>query len=139
MQLIQPNSTQAIQIEEIKRIEWPTVPACLKWSENKWPEQLALIFASVKVNVPSSVFMIHGLMKNWLFSTNYSVILTDLNTVAYVQRALSKYKPAELVVSIEEREKAMAIIFKLLHQEQFGEEMKSLKAEKEIPKGSKIL
>ena len=62
-----------------------------------------------------------------------------MNTVAYVQRALNKHKPATLVVSIEEREKAKATIFKLLQQEQFGEEMKSLKVEKEIPKGSKIL
>ena len=62
-----------------------------------------------------------------------------MNTLAYVQRALNKHKPATLVVSIEEREKANSIIFKLLQQEQFGEEMKSLKAEKEIAKGSKIL
>ena len=62
-----------------------------------------------------------------------------MNTVAYIQRASSKYKPATLVVSIEEREKAKAIIFKLLQREQFGEEMKSLEAEKEIPKGGKIL
>ena len=62
-----------------------------------------------------------------------------MNTVAYVQRALNKHKPATLVVSIEEREKAKATIFKLLQQEQFGKEMKSLKTEKEIPTGSKIL
>ena len=59
--------------------------------------------------------------------------------MAYVQRALNKHKPATLVVSIEEREKAKATIFKLLQQEHFGEEMKSLKAEKEVPKGNKIL
>ena len=59
--------------------------------------------------------------------------------MAHVQRALSKHKPATVVVSIEEREKGKATIFKLLQQEQFGEEMKSLKVEKEIPKGSKIL
>ena len=62
-----------------------------------------------------------------------------VNTLAYVQRALSKHKPAKYVVRVEEREKAKAIIFKLLQREQFGEEMKSLKAEKEIPKCSKIL
>ena len=60
-------------------------------------------------------------------------------TVAYVQRALNKHKPATLVVSIEEREKAKATIFKLLQQEHFGEEMKSLRAGKKIPKSSKIL
>ena len=57
--------------------------------------------------------------------------------MAYVQRALNKHKPATLVVSIKEREKAKAKIFKLLQQEQFSEEMKSLKAEKEIQKAAK--
>ena len=126
-------------IEDIKRNEWPTGPACLKRPENEWPEQLTLIFASVKVNVASSVFMIQADDKNWLFSRNDSVNLTDLNTVAYVQRALSKYKAAKLIVSFEESENAKAIIFKFLHQEQFGEEMKSLKPKQEIPEGSKIL
>ena len=37
-----------------------------------------------------------------------------MNTGACLQRALSKYKPKALVVSIEEREKAKAAIFKLL-------------------------
>ena len=59
--------------------------------------------------------------------------------MAYVLRALSKYKPAKLVVSVEEREKAKAIIFKLLQREQFDEEMKSLKAEKVIPKTIRML
>ena len=52
---------------------------------------------------------------------------------------MKKLKPATLVVSIEEREKAKATIFKILQQEQFDEEMKILKAGKENPKGSKIL
>ena len=52
---------------------------------------------------------------------------------------MSKHKPVTLIVSVEEREKAKATIFKLLQQEQFSEEMKSLRAEKEIPKSSKIL
>ena len=62
-----------------------------------------------------------------------------MNAVAYVRRAMSKHKPATLIVSVEEREKSKATIFKLLQQEQFSEEMKSLRAEKEIPKSSKIL
>ena len=62
-----------------------------------------------------------------------------VNAVAYVRRAMSKHKPATLIVSVEEREKAKTTIFKLLQQEQFSEEMKSLRAEKEIPKSSKIL
>ena len=59
-----------------------------------------------------------------------------MNTVAYVQRAL---KPAVPVVSNEESDEVKATIFKFLQQEEFGEEMKSLKAGKEIQKGSKIL
>ena len=64
-----------------------------------------------------------------------------MNTVAYVQRALSNFrpKPATLVISNDEREKAEAIIFTLPQREQFGEEMKSLKAGKNISKSSKIL
>ena len=58
--------------------------------------------------------------------------------MAYVERALRKYKPATLVVIVEERQKAEAIVFKLLQQEHFGEEMKSLKNGKKIPKGSQI-
>ena len=59
--------------------------------------------------------------------------------MAYVQRALNKYIPGTFVVSIEEREKAKATIFKILQQAQFDEEMKSLKAENKIPKSCKFL
>ena len=61
-----------------------------------------------------------------------------MNTGACLQRALSKYKPKALAVSIEEREKAKLTIFKLLQLEQFRKEMKSLKAEKKILKRNKI-
>ena len=98
-----------------------------------------LIFASDEENIPSSVFMIQAEEKKafiqWERFSNFNRLV---NTVAYVQQALNKNKPATLVVSIEEREQANSIIFKLLQQEQFGEEMKSLKVEKEISKGSKI-
>ena len=50
--------------------------------------------------------------------------------MAYVQRAFKKHKPATKTLSVEEREGAQASIFRLLKQEQFAEEMKSLKAEK---------
>ena len=49
-------------------------------------------------------------------------------TMASVQWALSKYKPATLSVSIEEKPKRF--IFKLLQREQFGEEIGALPAEK---------
>ena len=45
-----------------------------------------------------------------------------MNTVADVERSLRKYQPATLAVIFEESEKAKAIIFKLLQQEQFGEQ-----------------
>ena len=132
--------TRAINIEELKRSEWLTGPAWLKRPKSEWPEQVNLIFASDEENIPSSVFMIQAEEKKavnqWERFSNFNRL--D-NTVAYVQPALSKYKPAKVVVSVEEKEKAKAIIFKLLQQEQFGEVLKSLKVEKEIPKGSKIL
>ena len=59
--------------------------------------------------------------------------------MAYVRRAFSKYKQANLLVSAEEKEKAKATIFKFLQREEFGEEMKPLIVEKEIPKSIKIL
>ena len=45
--------------------------------------------------------------------------------MAYVQRALRKKKPATKTIGIEENEDAKAIIFRLLQQEQFAEEMKN--------------
>ena len=132
--------TRAINVEELKRSEWLTGPAKFKRPENEWPEQVNLIFASDEENIPSSVFMIQAEEKKaviqWERFGNFDRLV---NTVAYVQRALNKYKPVKLLVSVEEREKAKATIFKFLQQKQFGEEMNSLKAEKEIPNGSKIL
>ena len=52
---------------------------------------------------------------------------------------MNKHKPATLVVSTEEREQAKSTIVKSLQEEEFGEKMKPLKAEKETSKGSKIL
>ena len=132
--------TRAINIEELKRSEWLTGPAWLKRPESKWPEQMNLIFASDEENIPSSVFIIQAEEKKaviqWERFSNFNRLLTPL---AYVHRASSKYKPATLVVIDEEREKAKAIIVKLLQQEQLGEDMKSLKVENEIQKSSKIL
>ena len=132
--------TRATNIEELKRSEWLTGPAWLKRPESEWPMQVNLIFASDEENIPSSVFMIQAEKEKaviqWERFSNFNSLV---NKVAYVQRALNKHKPAKLVVSIEEREKAKATIFKSLQRENFGEEMKSLKAEKEIPQGTRIL
>ena len=130
--------TRAINIEELKRSEWLTGPVWLKRPESEWPEQVNLIIASDEENIPSSVFMIQAEEKKaviqWERFSNFNRLV---NAVAYVQRASSEHKPATLVVSIEEGEKAKAIIFELLQREQFGEEMKSLKAEKKIQKFQK--
>ena len=107
--------TKAINIEELKRSEWLAGPAWLKRAESEWPEQVKLIFASDEEKIPSSVFMIQAEEKKaviqWERFGNFNRLV---NTVAYVQRALNKHKPATLIVSIEEREKAKATIFKLL-------------------------
>ena len=42
------------------------------------------------------------------------------------------------MVSVDEREKAISIIFMLLQREQFAEEIKSLIAEREIPNSYKF-
>ena len=62
-----------------------------------------------------------------------------VNIRAHVHRGLSKIKSAIYVVSVEERAKAKAFIFKLRQREHFSEDMKPLTARNEIPKGSKIL
>ena len=59
--------------------------------------------------------------------------------MAYVQRVFREHKPATKTLSVEEREGSQAGIFRLLQREQYAEEMKSLKAEKDILKNSKIL
>ena len=132
--------TRAINIEELRRSDWLIGPAWLKRPESEWPEQVNLVFASDEDNKPSSVFMTQVEEKKaviqWERFSNFSRLV---NTMAYVQRAFSKYKPATLLVSVEEKDKAKANIFKLLQREQFGEKMKSLKVEKEIPQSSKIL
>ena len=110
--------TRAINIEELKRSEWLTGPAWLKRPETEWPERVNLIFASDEENLPSSVFMIQAKEKKaviqWERFSNFNRLV---KSVAYLERPLSKYKPAKPVVSVEEREKAKAIIFKLLQQD----------------------
>ena len=132
--------TSAINIEELKKSEWLTGPAWLKRPESEWPEQENLVFTSDEENIPASVFATQTEEKKavvqWERFSNFNRLV---NAVACVRRATSKHKPATLRVSVEEREKAKATIFKLLQQEQFSGEMKSLRAENEIPKSSKIL
>ena len=129
--------TRAINVDELKRSEWLTGPAWLKQRENEWPEQVNLTFASDEQNnemVFSAKVEEKKLMIQWERFNNFNRLV---NTMAYVQRVFRKHKPATL--SVEEREGAQAGIFRLLQQEQFAEEMKSLKTEKEILKNSKIL
>ena len=94
-----------------------------------------IIFASDKENFYfySSVFIIKAEEMNAFIKwKRFSNINRLVITVANVQRALSRYKPATPVVSVEDREKAKAIVFRLLQQKQFGEEIKSLKVEKKL-------
>ena len=80
------HGTRAINIEELKRSEWLTGPACLKQPESEWPEQVNLIFASDEEKMPSSVFMIQADEKKavikWERFSNFNRLV---NTVAYVQ------------------------------------------------------
>ena len=86
--------TRAINIEELKRSEWLTAPAWLKRRESEWPEQVNLIFASDEENIPSSVFMIQAEEEKAVVQwERFSSFNRLFNTVAYVHRALNKYKP----------------------------------------------
>ena len=128
--------TRAINVDEVRRSEWLTGPVWLKQPESEWPEQVNLTFASDEKMVFSAKVEEVEPMIQWERFSNFSRLV---NTMAYVQRVFKKHKPATKTLSVEEREGAQASIFRLLQQEQFAEEMKSLKAEKEIPKNSKIL
>ena len=132
--------TRAVNIEDLSLSEWLSGPAWLKPPESVWPKQVNLSFASDEEKIPASVYMIQAeerkAVVQWKRFSNFNRLL---NTVAYELWALNQYKSATLVFSLEEREEAMAIIFKLQQREKFDEEMKSLKAENEIPKGNKIL
>ena len=129
--------TRAVKFEEFMRSEWLDGWAWLKLPKSERPEQVNLIFASDGENIPSSVFMIQAEERKAVIKwKQFSIFRELVNTVTCVQRALSKYKPATLVVDFYEKQTAEVIIFKLL---QIGEEMKSLKAEKEIPKCSQII
>ena len=129
--------TRAINIKELRRSEWLTGLAWLKRPPSEWPEQVNLFFASDEESIPSSVFTIEADEKKaviqWERFSNFNRLV---NTMAYVRRALSKYQPATLLVSVEEKVKARAIIFKLLQREQLGEEIKSVKFEKKKQQNS---
>ena len=55
--------TRAIDVEELKRSEWPTWLVWLKRPESEWPEQVNLILASDEENIPSSAFMIQVMIQ----------------------------------------------------------------------------
>ena len=75
--------TRAINIEELKRSEWLTGPAWLKRSENEWPVQVNLIFASDEENIPSSVFLIQAEEKKAVIQwERFSNLNRLVNTVA---------------------------------------------------------
>ena len=131
--------TRAINVDELKRSDWLTGPAWLKQRKNEWPEQVKLTHASDEQN--GQMFFSAKIeekmpMIQWERFSNFNRLA---NTITYVKRVFKKHKQATKTLSVEEREAAQASIFRLLQQEQFAEEMKSLKAGKEIPKNNKIL
>ena len=132
--------TRAINVDEFKRSESLTGQAWLKQPESEWPEQVNLVFAADEENIPTPTFILQAEEKKpivqWRRFSNFNRLL---NTIACVHSALRKRKPATKKIRIEEKEDAKATIFRSLQQEQFAEETKSLKVEREIPKGSKIL
>ena len=130
--------TRAVIVDELNRSEWLTAPAWLKQRENEWPEQVNLSFASDQQNhqMVFSAKIEEKLMIQWERFSNFNRLV---NTMAYVKRVFRKHKPATKTLSVEEKEGSQSGIFRLLQQEQFAEQMKSLKAENEILKNSKIL
>ena len=100
--------TRAINIKELRMSDWLIGPAWLKRPESEWPEQVNLVFASDEDedNKPSSVFMTQVEEKkaviHWERFSNFSRLV---NKMTYVRRAFSKYKPATLLVSVEEKQK----------------------------------
>ena len=125
--------TRAIYVDELKRSEWLNGPARLKQPESEWPEHFNLFFAADEENTPTSTFITQAEEKKPIVQWGrFSKFNRLVNTIA----TCSIKKPATKMIGIEENEVAKATIFRLLQQ--FAEEMKSLKAEKEIPKGSKI-
>ena len=99
--------TRATNTEDLRRSEWPTGSAWLKRPESEWPEIVNQLFASDEENIHSSVFMIQAEKKKAVIQwERFNIFNILVITVVYVQQALSKYKPATLVISIEEREKS---------------------------------
>ena len=131
--------TRAINVDELKKSEWLTGLAWLKQRENEWPEQVNLTFASDEQNeqmVFSAKVEEKKPLIQWERFSNFNRLV---NTMAHLQRVLRKHKLATKTLDVEEREGAQAGIFRILQQEQFGEEMKPLKAEKEIQKNNKFI
>ncbi|XP_075250897.1 uncharacterized protein LOC142343096 [Convolutriloba macropyga] len=131
--------TRAINVDELNRSEWLTGPAWLKQPESEWPEQVNLVFAADEENIPASTFITQAEEKKpivqWGRFSNFNRLV---NTIACVKRASREKKPATKMIGIEENEDAKATIFRFLQHEQFAEEMKSLKTEKEILKVAKF-
>ena len=131
--------TRAINVDELKRSEWHTGCSLVEATREQMTWTVEFKFASDEQNnevVFSAKVEEKKPMIQWEWFTSFNRLV---NTMAYVQRVFRKHKLATKTLSVEEREGAQASIFRLLQQEQFAEEMKSLKAEKEILKNSKIL
>ena len=107
--------TKAFNVDDLKKSERLTGPAWLKQPEIEWPEQVNPFFAADEENIPTSNFITQAGEKKpivqWGRFSNFNRLV---NTMAYVQRALKKMKPATKMIGIEENEDAKATIFRLL-------------------------
>ena len=85
--------TRAINIEELKWSERLNGPAVLKRQKNEWPQQVILIFALDEENINSAVFMTPTEeTKGVIQWERFSIFNRIMNTVAYVEHALSQKK-----------------------------------------------
>ena len=130
--------TRAINVDQLKSSEWLTGPAWVKPPDNEWPDQLNLEFASDEKNEQRALKSITKEKEPIVQWERFSSFNRLVSTMAYVHQVFNRHKPATKTLSVEESENAQAGIFRLLQQKQFAEEMKSLEAEKDIPKNSNI-
>ena len=79
--------TRAINVDELKRSEWLNGPAWLKQPESEWPEQVNLVLAADKENIPTSTFITQAEENKSIVQWGrFSKFNRLVNTIAYVQQ-----------------------------------------------------
>ena len=129
--------TWAMNVDELKKSDSLCGLVYLKQPDIWWSEQLTLTFASNKRNKQMAFISTTEEKKAIFQMEQFSVFNLPVNTMAYVKRALAKRNQQKR--KLESRNKKMQKLksFKFPQQEQFANEIKSLKVEKEIPKISR--